>query len=65
MNNKTIRWITNLLLSIGTGFLVTGMAALVIGDTLNADTIRTGATMVAVSFFVVVISYVVAMLEVE
>ncbi|MBV7571817.1 hypothetical protein KW846_03805 [Pseudomonas sp. PDM32] len=65
MNNKTIRWLTNLLLSIGTGFMVTGAAALVIGDIIDADTIRTGATMSAISFFVIVASYLVAMLEEE
>ena len=65
MNNKTIRWITNLLLCIGTGFMVTGLATLVIGGALSADTIITGATMVAGSFFVIVASYVVAMMEKE
>lgn len=65
MNNKTIRWITNLLLCIGTGFMVTGAATLVIGEVVDADTVRTGATMSAISFFVIVASYVVAMLEEE
>lgn len=65
MNSKTIRWITNLLLCIGTGFMVTGATTLIIGDALNADTVRAGATMVSVSFFIVVGSYVVAMLEEE
>ncbi|CAK9889191.1 hypothetical protein [Pseudomonas fluorescens] len=65
MNNKTIRWITNLLLCIGTGFLVTGATTLILGTALDADTVRAGATMCSISFFVVVASYVVAMLEEE
>ncbi|MFK3605945.1 hypothetical protein RBC47_20855 [Pseudomonas fluorescens] len=65
MNGKTIRWITNLLLCIGTGFMVTGATTLIIGEAIDADTLRSGATMAAVSFFVIVASYVVAMLEEE
>ncbi|MBV4457530.1 MULTISPECIES: hypothetical protein [Pseudomonas] len=63
MNNKTIRWMTNLLLCIGTGFMVTGAAALLIGDVVEAEEVRTGASMAVVSFFVIVASYVVAVLE--
>ncbi|HDS1057853.1 MULTISPECIES: hypothetical protein [Pseudomonas] len=65
MNDKTIRWITNLLLCIGTGFMVTGATTLVIGEAVDADTLRAGVTMCAVSFFVIAASYVVAMLEEE
>lgn len=65
MNNKTIRWITNLLLCIGTGFMVTGLATLVIGGAISADTIVAGATMIAGSVFVIAVSYVIAMLEKE
>ncbi|NWC96093.1 MULTISPECIES: hypothetical protein [unclassified Pseudomonas] len=65
MNGKTIRWITNLLLCIGTGFMITGFTTLIIGEAIDADTIRTGATMSVVSFFVIIASYVVAMLEEE
>lgn len=65
MNGKTIRWLTNLLLCIGTGFMVAGATALVIGEVIDADTLRTGATMACLSFFVIVISYVVAMHEEE
>lgn len=65
MNGKTIRWITNLLLCIGTGFMVTGATTLIIGEAIKADTIRAGAAMAAISFFVIVVSYVVAMLEEE
>lgn len=45
--------------------MVTGAATLVIGDVINAATVRTGATMSAISFFIIVGSYVVAMLEEE
>ncbi|MFJ2713916.1 hypothetical protein ACIOZM_24030 [Pseudomonas sp. NPDC087346] len=63
MNNSTIRWITNLMMSIGTGFMVTGAAAFVIGDTRDADTIRISAAMIASSFFVIAASFTVAVHE--
>ena len=45
--------------------MVAGATALVIGEVIDADTLRTGATMACLSFFVIVISYVVAMHEEE
>ncbi len=63
MNNLTIRWLTNFTMGVGTGFLVTGIAALLIGDLTDVDTIRAGAWMASTSFFVIVTSFGVAMME--
>ncbi|MBV4475121.1 hypothetical protein N8H74_23335 [Pseudomonas sp. B2M1-30] len=63
MNNKTIRWTTNLMMGMGTGFMVTGAAAFVIGNVSDADTIRTSAAMTVSSFFVIAASFAVALLE--
>jgi len=65
MDNKTIRWITNVLLCVGTGFMVTGASILAVGDLNSASTIVNGATMLVSSTFVVALSYLVAMQEVE
>ncbi|QTD31688.1 hypothetical protein [Pseudomonas fluorescens] len=51
MNNLTIRWLTNFMIGVGTGFLVTGFAALLIGDLTDVDTIRAGALMATSSIF--------------
>jgi hypothetical protein len=63
MNNKSIRWITSLMMGIGTGFMVTGGASLVIGDGSDANTIRASAAMAVSSFFVLLASYAVALFE--
>jgi hypothetical protein len=42
---------------------VTGIAALLIGDLTDVDTIRAGAWMASTSFFVIVTSFGVAMME--
>ncbi|MFA7944409.1 hypothetical protein ACEK06_18335 [Pseudomonas brenneri] len=63
MNGKTIRWATNLLLCVGTGFMVTGTTTLLIAGAADANTLRASATMAIVSFFVIIVSYVVAILE--
>lgn len=65
MNNKTVRWLTNLLLCIGTGFMVTGMAAMMLSGTGGADTWTKGAWITAGSLIVIVLSYVAAMQEKE
>lgn len=65
MDNKTIRWITNLLLCLGTGFMVTGASILAVGDLDKASTILYGAMMLVCNVFVVALSYLVAMQEVE
>ena len=65
MDNKTIRWITNLLLCVGTGFMVTGASILAVGELDKAGNIVNGATMLVCSAFVVALSYLVAMQEVE
>jgi len=54
MNNLTIRWLTNFMIGVGTGFLVTGIAALLIGDLTDVDTIRASVWMASTSFFVIV-----------
>ena len=63
MNNLTIRWLTNFMIGVGTGFLVTGFAALLIGDLTDVDTIRAGALMATSSIFLIATSFAVAMLE--
>lgn len=45
--------------------MVAGATTLIIGNAIDADTLRAGAVMAAVSFFVIVASYVVAMHEEE
>ncbi|CAI8955266.1 hypothetical protein EMIT0P2_60015 [Pseudomonas sp. IT-P2] len=47
----------------GDWILVTGIAALLIGDLTDVDTIRAGAWMASTSFFVIVTSFGVAMME--
>lgn len=65
MDNKTVQWITNLLLCVGTGFMVTAASVLTLGDLGKADTILYSATMLVCSFVVVVVSYLIAMQEVN
>lgn len=65
MKGKTIRWITNLLLCVGTGFMVTGASILAVGDLDKAVTILNASTMLVSSVIVVILSYLVAMQEVE
>ena len=40
MNGKTIRWATNLLLCVGTGFMVTGTTTLLIAGAADANTLE-------------------------
>lgn len=63
MKNKSIRWATNLMMGIGSGFMVTGAASLVIGDGDDADAIRSSAVMAVMSFFVILASFAVALFE--
>lgn len=61
MNDKTINWLAGLFIGLGSGFMVTGLAALILGDQSKPLTYTTGAAMFAVSFFLIVASYVAAM----
>lgn len=63
MDNRTFRWITNLLLCVDTGFMVTAASVLTLGDHGRADTILYSATMLVCSVIVVVVSYLIAMQE--
>ncbi|WP_064117888.1 hypothetical protein [Pseudomonas fluorescens] len=63
MKNKSIRWAASLMMGIGTGFMVTGAASLVIGDGDDADAIRSSAVMAVTSFFVILASFAVSLFE--
>ncbi|MBK5374350.1 hypothetical protein JFT81_06840 [Pseudomonas sp. TH43] len=63
MNNNSIRWTSNFMMGIGTGFMVTGAASLVIGQWSDAHTIRTSAAMAVSSFFILFASFGMALLE--
>lgn len=65
MDNKTIRWLTSLLIGLATGFMVTGVATLSLLDNAKPLVIVVAATMSVSSVFLIAISYVVAIQEVE
>ncbi|WP_412764694.1 hypothetical protein [Pseudomonas sp. NGC7] len=65
MDNKTIRWLTSLLIGLATGFMVTGVATLSLLDNTKPMVIVAAATMSVSSVFLIAISYVIAVQEVE
>lgn len=65
MDNKTIRWLTSLLIGLATGFMVTGVATLSLLDNTKPMVIVAAATMSVSSVFLIAISYLIAIQEVE
>lgn len=66
MDNKTIRWLTSLLIGLGTGAAITGFATLyLLSDKATGDMIALSATMFITSLLALFSSYALAMQEVD
>lgn len=65
MDNKTIRWLSGLLIGIATGSMVTGFATLFLLDDTKPGVVLAGATMSVLSLILIAVSYLIAIQEVE
>lgn len=66
MDNKTIRWLTSLLIGLGTGAAITGFASLyLLSADATGEMVALSATLFVVSLMCLVASYLTAMQEVD